>query len=236
MADYALIVTCEHGGNKIPKPYRRLFEKHCAVLDSHRSYDLGALKTARLMARHFNAPLFEADTSRLLVDLNRSLGHPQLFSWVTRILSDKLKNQILSDCYNAHRDPIEDTVRKRVASEKTVLHIACHSFAPILKGCVRSMHIGLLYDPHRESEKMLCRNWKRSMIEIDATLKIRSNAPYRGVSDGLATYLRRHFQHRYLGIELELNQGVFHEGPSHWRKLNETVIKGLTSALKDLPF
>lgn len=229
MADFTLIVTCEHGGNKIPQPYRHQFKKHATVLNTHRSYDLGAMQTARLMARRFNAPLFAADTSRLLVDLNRSLGHPQLFSRMTRCLTDRQKVQILRDFYAAHRNPIEDAVRKAIVSGLTVLHVACHSFTPILKGCVRPMHIGLLYDPRREAEKTLCRSWKRSMLEIEPDLKIRSNAPYKGVSDGLATYLRRQFPQGYLGIELELNQDIFLKGEAQWRKLNETVIEGLKS-------
>jgi hypothetical protein len=36
---------------------------------------------------------------------------------------------------------------------------------------------------------------------------VRCNAPYRGVSDGLTTHLRRRFAaHRYAGIELEMSQ------------------------------
>ena len=35
------IVTCEHGGNRIPAPYRPLFRGQKALLDSHRGYDPG---------------------------------------------------------------------------------------------------------------------------------------------------------------------------------------------------
>jgi len=33
------IITCEHGSNRIPAPYRRLFRGQAALLDSHRGYD-----------------------------------------------------------------------------------------------------------------------------------------------------------------------------------------------------
>ena len=39
----SFLFTCEHGGNRIPAPYRRLFRGQRALLDSHRGYDPGAL-------------------------------------------------------------------------------------------------------------------------------------------------------------------------------------------------
>ena len=38
-----LILTCEHGGNEIPTKYANYFDKHQAILKTHRGFDLGAL-------------------------------------------------------------------------------------------------------------------------------------------------------------------------------------------------
>ena len=76
--DYGLVITCEHGGNRIPRPYRDLFQAHQALLDTHRGFDPGALIMARELATAFAAPLVASTVSRLLVDLNRSIGHPRL--------------------------------------------------------------------------------------------------------------------------------------------------------------
>ena len=46
----AFLITCEHGGNRIPAPYRRLFRGQRALLDSHRGYDPGALVMAKALA------------------------------------------------------------------------------------------------------------------------------------------------------------------------------------------
>ena len=73
VASDGLVVTCEHGGNRIPAPYRDLFHAHDALLDSHLGYDLGALNLARALAKAFAAPLVASTVSRLLVDLNRSI-------------------------------------------------------------------------------------------------------------------------------------------------------------------
>ena len=78
LASASPVITCEHGGNRIPAPYRDLFHTHQALLDSHRGYDPGALIMARALATAFAAPLVTSTVSRLLVDLNRSVGHPRL--------------------------------------------------------------------------------------------------------------------------------------------------------------
>ena len=77
MAVDSFLITCEHGGNRVPAPYRRLFRGRRALLDSHRGYDPGALVMARALAAAFTAPLVTSTVSRLLIDLNRSTGHPQ---------------------------------------------------------------------------------------------------------------------------------------------------------------
>ncbi len=90
-----LLITCEHGGNRIPKRYRSLFAGQEALLSSHRGWDPGALSLAQTLARSFHAPLHHSCTSRLLVDLNRSLHHPDLFSSITRQLPSEEREEIL---------------------------------------------------------------------------------------------------------------------------------------------
>jgi predicted N-formylglutamate amidohydrolase len=233
MAEPALIITCEHGGSAIPRPYRVLFKDQRELLASHRSYDLGALGLARRMAARFDAPLYAAVTSRLLVDMNRSIGHPHLFSAFTRSLPEKDKQHILREYYIRHRDPIETAVRQRIALGAGVVHIACHSFAPFWDGRIRGMDVGLLYDPHRPDEHRLCAAWKKSLTDIYPTGRIRRNAPYKGVSDGLATYFRKHFAQGYAGIELEMNQRDYLDDKVRWRRLCAAVIDALQTALAD---
>ena len=70
MSPPRLLVTCEHGGNQVPREYRPLFRGHGSLLRSHRGYDAGSLRMARELAGHFRATLLHSETTRLLVDLN----------------------------------------------------------------------------------------------------------------------------------------------------------------------
>jgi predicted N-formylglutamate amidohydrolase len=90
-----LIVSCEHGGNDVPRAYATLFAGHATTLATHRGWDPGSLPLARQMASALDAPLYASTTTRLLIDLNRSLGHRQLLSEFTRGLAPAERQQII---------------------------------------------------------------------------------------------------------------------------------------------
>jgi predicted N-formylglutamate amidohydrolase len=90
-----------------------------------------------------------------------------------------------------------------------VLHVAVHSFTPVLHGEVRNADVGLLYGSGRPREARTCRRWQAELRRLDPALRVRRNYPYRGEADGLPTWLRRRFPDaRYAGVELELNQAL----------------------------
>lgn len=206
MSALAFLFTCEHGGNAIPIAYAPLFAPWEELLASHRGFDPGALETAQVLARAARAPLFAATTSRLLVDLNRSVGHPGLFSEITGKLPATARAEILAKYYHPHREAVAGAVAERIKAGKTVVHIACHSFTPILDGKARRCDVGFLYDPKRLGEKAFCLAWMLELAARAKELVLRRNSPYRGVADGLVTAFRRRFGERYLGLELEVNQ------------------------------
>ena len=180
----AFLITCEHGGNRIPAPYRRLFRGQGALLDSHRGYDPGALVMARALARAFGAALVTSTISRLLIDLNRSIGHPQLYSAATRDAPAKLRSKIVEQHYRPYRDEVERSVRRSVSSGRRVIHISSHSFTPELDGKVRNADVGLLYHPGRHAEAEICARWKASLAAIAPEFRVRRNYPYAGKGDG----------------------------------------------------
>jgi len=164
---------------------------------------------ARALARSFRAPLVSSTVSRLLVDLNRSIGHPRLFSAATRAAPPMLRAGILARHYRPHRERIEHLVGRSVSRGRRVIHIAAHSFTPRLAGQVRRADVGLLYDPGRRGEAALCARWKASLAASAPGLRVRRNYPYAGRSDGLTCYLRRRFPPgAYVGVELEINQRI----------------------------
>ena len=229
------LITCEHGGNRIPSRYRHLFPGCEALLKSHRGYDAGALAMARDMAGVLAAPLFFSTTSRLLIDLNRSIGHPRLYSEFTRCAPSALRREILERYYLPYRSRAEADIAESVARGGRVIHISSHSFTPVLDGEVRKADIGLLYDPARSGELELCERWQASLKALLPGLKVRRNYPYAGKADGLTAYLRRRFQPGdYAGVELEITQKHVFKGGRHWQLLRAGVVGALRQALCDV--
>lgn len=227
-----ILITCEHGGNRIPSRYRHLFAGFEALLQTHRGYDAGALALARELASALAAPLFVSTTSRLLVDLNRSIGHPRLYSEATRGAPARVRSEILERYYRPHRNKVEADIAAAIARGNRVIHVASHSFTPVIDGAMRNADIGLLYDPARSGEVELCRRWQAQLQVLAPNLKVRRNYPYAGKSDGLAAYLRRRFPAEvYIGIELEINQQHVISGSRHWRAFRGWVIEALRQAV-----
>lgn len=230
-ASWALLISCEHGGNAVPPEYAPLFAHWRDLLVSHRGFDAGALVTARALAAAFDATLFAATTSRLVVDLNRSVGHPGLFSEITKPLAAPVKKDILAEHYQPHRQAVAAAVAGLRGQGKAVLHIASHSFTPRLAGVTRRCDVGFLYDPRRAAEKAFCQSWLRALARLDPGLLLRRNYPYRGAADGLTTALRRRFGEGYLGIELEVNQRFIQAGEAALASCNSHLVAALGQAL-----
>jgi predicted N-formylglutamate amidohydrolase len=224
-------ITCEHGGNRIPSRYRDFFHGREALLHTHRGYDPGALRVARDMAAALSAPLLISTVSRLLIDLNRSPSHPQLYSEATRHAPPDIREEIFQRYYRAYRTKAETQIAQAIAGGARVIHVSCHSFTPELHGKVRDADLGLLYDPARPAEASLCRRWQVALKVYAAALKARMNYPYTGTADGFTVYLRRRFPpESYLGIELEINQKHVLERGRHWHAVRGAIIEAFHAA------
>ena len=218
------LLTCEHGGHQVPARWKTLFAGAGAVLRSHRGWDRGALCTFRHLAPEVADAAYYSTTTRLLVDLNRSPGHPGLFSEFTRDLTAEQQREIMETHYRPYRERVAGQVRRWRAAGQTVIHISVHSFTPIMDGVERNADVGLLYDPARQLERSLCRQWQKTLRQVAPSFRTRLNYPYRGTADGLTKSLRREFPDAYAGIELELNEG--NVGRRCWQ-VAERVLKSL---------
>lgn len=222
-----LFLSCEHGGNDVPPDLRRCFNGDDEVLQTHRGLDIGALdlfkKLVPLAAESISAIL-----SRLCIELNRSEHHPKLFSTYTRNIDPARKQELLK-FHRAYRSEFTSLIKQRIAAKEDVVHVAVHSFTPVLDGVKRTMDIGLLYDPSRPSERAFCLAWRKALHHRAPHLVVRMNQPYKGTSDGFCTQLRTIFPKHYAGIELEVNQRFASKG-----RMDPAIVGVLLDALSDL--
>ncbi len=227
----AIIFSCEHAGNEIPEGWKHLFHQGKEALNSHRGYDPGAKELFNLFYTHIPSQHLSSQTSRLLVELNRSPHHPNLFSEFTKPCSKIEKEEILTRYYFPYRNQLTEMIRTHTSSGRHVLHISVHSYTPELNGIIRQADIGLLYDPSRSHEKNFCAKWKQVLESEDPSIRVRRNYPYLGKADGLTTFLRRIFSgNQYIGIELEVNQKLLIQYKSN-SYIGEYLVRTLQSLI-----
>jgi len=229
-APSTLVLTCEHAGHRVPRRYAWLFAGAEAVLASHQGWDPGALRLARLLAERLKQPPLVTHWSRLLVESNRSPTNPKIWSRFTRGLPRHERVYILEHYWRPHRQEVEAAIDAAIGRGERVVHVAVHSFTPVIDGVVRNADVGILFDSRRTREAAFARRWGALLRQRDPGLRVRYNYPYRGCTDGLATSLRgQHPEARYLGFELEVNQ-VLATAPG-WRHVGEALAASLGEAL-----
>ncbi len=254
----ALVLSCEHAGNRVPTGFpvdTALGE----ALGTHRGWDPGALGLARRLARRLGAPLRHARVSRLVIEMNRSEGHPDLFStWSARLPASE-RRRLVRGYHRRYRARVREALEAAAAGggapPRSVVHISVHTFTPILDGEVRTVDVGILFDPGRPLEQSVATAWASALREVAPGLRVRFNEPYDGRSDGLVTALRLRYaggiaprtagpgpgggdpSHRtvpYAGLELEVNQGALEAGGAFPTALVDVLAESLRRALAEV--
>lgn len=201
------LVSCEHASNTIPTEYAYLFHENQAILNTHQGIDIGAYQLYLAWVKALQPDVnIHGQYSRLLIELNRSLNHPSLFSKYSSSLSEKDKKQLIEGYYLPYRDAIQQKVKQWIEDDFLVIHFSIHSFTPQLGHEVRDFDMGLLFDPSRVIENLICEKIKSQYSTQLPQLIVKFNAPYLGIDDGVTTWLRSLFLNNYVGIEVEYNQ------------------------------
>ncbi len=226
MGKRRIVITCEHADNYIPKDFKLLFTGYENELESHLGWDPGAFAVAKLMVKELKCPFYFQKVSRLLVEVNRSIDHPQLFSKYVQKLDDSIKSLLLEKYYHSYRNTVEDKIAGLINEGYEVVHISIHSFTPVLNGMERMVELGLLFDDKNSEELAFNNQWKDLLQEEMPDYTIMHNVPYHGADDGFTTYLRNKYTSNYIGIEIEISQ-KFAETP----QLKE-ISRGLINTLK----
>lgn len=204
-----ILITCEHAENRVPDIARDCFQSPDAqsALRDARGFDLGAFDAAHLLAESLDCQLIGYPFSRLVVDVNRSVRSPRLFSPFTKSLSAKKRKQLLERYYHPYRQRLLTTIQRMLKQNPFVMHLAVHSFPSFVNGKPKRTDVGFLYDPSHEDERDFCLDWAEEVYFEIPDLRVRRNYPRRGTADRLPRFLRQQLSSsNYLGIELQLNQ------------------------------
>lgn len=241
-----VIVSCEHASNHVPIEFKNVVADYLkdsrdkTLMQSHRAWDPGAINLANQLAKHFKKKAHRGEITRLLIDLNRSKTHSNLhFSGFKSLLPDQ-KRLLLWKFYQPYHAALATNVEHCISLFGFGVHFSVHSFTPQMNGKVRRCDFGILFDPSRKMEREVATQIRQTLIGnlkkklSNQKYKVWFNHPYRGVSDGTTTTLRRQFSaSRYIGIEIEINQRLLRNGrlPA---ALTKCIIASIGLAVKNL--
>ncbi|NBP68469.1 MAG: hypothetical protein EBU52_06955 [Cytophagia bacterium] len=187
-----ILISCEHGGNQIPMRYRTFFDEQ--GIEKNDIWNRSTLDLALSLSEKLDVPCFTHQTSRLLVDVNLSLGNESLFYLDTSLLGDAERQSILERYYFPYRLRVENTI---TMSEKAVLHLSIHT------SFVQAADVVIVFNSERLVEKecvvVLTEALKSSSYPLPFALHDIS-----GMDDaGFVQYLRTRFdEESYAGFTL----------------------------------
>ncbi len=222
-----LLITCEHGGNQIPAELQEIISIEDEVLNSHLGYDLGALDLAYELYNHLKKEypilFLKNEMTRLLIDFNRSIEHPKLFSKYSKHLPKEYKEFLFKKYYD-FRKKAKDFITQ---NNQPIIHLSVHSFTPVLSNKIRKTEIGILFDPKRKNEYYFAKQIKKNLF-----YRCHFNLPYRGISDGHTQSLRN-LSSNYIGIEIEINQKFLVHATNFSKELKEHLLSAIQFSLKE---
>ncbi|MEM7170966.1 MAG: N-formylglutamate amidohydrolase [Pseudomonadota bacterium] len=225
------VLTCEHAGCQVPEKLASLGLSD-RDLRRHIGWDIGALGTARAIARAMDAVLVSQTYSRLVIDCNR----PPLSAEAMLRSSDGTEipgNAGIDEAERASRrqeihqpfhDQVDAILEARLSGRKPTALIALHSFTPALTsdGKERPWDLGLLYNRDRRLADLM----DRALADLNCGLNVAHNQPY-AVNDHSDYTIPIHGERRGIpNLLLEIRNDHIHNqaGVSEWSDLLTKVL------------
>ena len=177
-----MVLTCDHASHAVPAALDGL-GLDPGDLRRHIGWDAGAAELARRLSRRFDVPAVLSGYSRLVIDCNRSPGHPESILSVSdgttvpgnRGLTPQEAERRARSLFHPYHEAIAQVLDSIRSRGETPAYVALHTFTPKLNGQERPWHFGVLWDRDARIARPLIESLrKRTGLEIG------DNEPYSG--------------------------------------------------------
>jgi len=227
------VFTCEHGGNQIPEQYKPFLQNFQSSLTTYKAYDIGAMSLYKDLLEETGEFGNHFQYCRMLVDVDKDLKSPELFSHAIAKLPTKDRNKILKEFYHPWREKVEEEISK-LSRSNHVLHCSVHTFPNVVNNVTRDVDVAVIFDEDKKYEVEFAGLFMDFLMQENPKLRLQSNYPIPGVQEGFIGHLRQQkFAKKYIGLQLEVNQ-AFPLGKSEkWIELRKNIVKSYKLALKE---
>lgn len=208
-ASSPFLLVCDHAGRRVPAA---LGDMGVAApdWDRHIAWDIGAAGVCAALAPALGAACIAQTYSRLVIDCNRSPGHPTSIppaSDGTLIpanagLEAEAAALRVAEIFTPYHAAIAAELDRRAAAGTASVLVAMHSFTPVLAGVARPWQAGVLHNRDPALSRALAR-----LLAAEGFL-VGDNEPYQ-LSDDSDYTVPVHAERRGLAyVELEIRQDL----------------------------
>ncbi|HEX6764449.1 MAG TPA: N-formylglutamate amidohydrolase [Polyangiaceae bacterium] len=202
------VIQCDHASNRIPRALDELGLPP-PELERHIAWDIGAEAVARHLAEALDAWLILQNYSRLVIDCNRALEHPDSIVRSSEDTPIPGNRDVLPIDAERRAKSIFEPYHARIARELDeraavpTIMIFLHSFTPTFRGVSRPWDAGVLFHRDRRFAAPLF-----EALRSESGLVVGENEPY--AASALTDYgLVEHAERRgLLHVELEIRQDL----------------------------
>lgn len=222
-----ILFLCDHASNHVPDDV--VLGVDPALLERHIAIDIGAAPLTRSLASALDAPAILATVSRLVIDLNREVGHDGLIPKRSdgHIIFGNVDLDPAERIARFHR-PYHATIEAEIDRCRPTLLVAVHSFTPALEtgGADRPWEVGILSNRDRRAAEIAVQ------LLADQGFTVGDNQPYSG--QVLNATLDRHAEARgiaSLSLEIRNDQIDNAAGVARWAEILAPVIASVRNRL-----
>ena len=205
-----ILILCDHASRRVPRVLGDLGVEPTAF-ERHVAWDVGAAGVARRLAASFDAPLVMAGYSRLVIDLNRALDHPDSIPVLSedvvvpgnRGLSPDDRLARVAALFEPYHEAVASALETMLERGDVPVVVSVHSFTPVYAKLARPWHCGVLWDRDpRLADPLIAR------LAAAGDVLIGDNEPYSG-GDGTGYTVHSHAAAQGLPhVTLEIRQDL----------------------------
>jgi len=221
-----MLLVCDHASAAVPRSLNRLGLAE-DVFEGHIAFDIGAAGVARQMSVALDAQLVLAGYSRLTIDLNRPLGHPDSIieeSDGTAIpgnvgLTETDRCDRIYSLFEPYHDAINRALMQIGKRGRAPALLSVHSFSPGFGSTPRPWDIGVLWNRDPRIAVPMMEKLKARGLHVG------DNEPYSGRH--LAYSIDKHGAAAHIAncvVEINQNQVCDETGITRWSEILSQVM------------
>jgi predicted N-formylglutamate amidohydrolase len=228
------LLVGDHAGNRVPARLSDLGLRPRDI-ERHIALDIGVTELGHRLARDVDSTLVLQRYSRLVIDCNRALSHPDSIAAASdgtvvpgnAEVSAQDRAARAEGIYHPYHGAISDLLAERDAEGRKTILVSLHSFTPVFSNMARPWQIGVLYGGGdvRFARAVLAR------LQSAGGIAVGDNEPYQ-FDDTDFTVPRHAIAFGRAYVELEVRQDEIADGEGQDRMAN-LVADALRFAAED---